>query len=227
MKLYNGDCLEVMKDIPDNSVDLILTDPPYLIKYKTSYRKDKKHKFCHMIENDDNKTLVSAFIKKSYNLLKNNSAFYCFCNSVNIDFFKQEIEKAKFKIRNIIVWVKNNHTAGDLNYSFGRKYEFIILANKGKSKFNGKRETDVWFFDRVVGKNQLHQNQKPIKLIEQCLSKHSKENDVVLDPFMGSGTTGVACKNLDRNFIGIELDKEYFEIAKNRINEHKIQRNMF
>lgn len=139
-----------------------------------------------------------------------------FCNSNKIEFFKSEIEKY-FTIKNIIVWVKNNWTAGDLQAAFGKQYEFIILANKGRKKFNGKRLTDVWFFDRVNGKKQVHQNQKPIRLIEQCITCHSKENDTVLDMFMGSGTTGVACKNLNRNFIGIEKEEKYYKIAKERI----------
>nr|WP_278278069.1 site-specific DNA-methyltransferase [Anaerofustis stercorihominis] len=79
--------------------------------------------------------------------------------------------------------------------------------------------TDVWFYDRVSGKKQLHQNQKPLSLIEQCILKHSDKNEIVLDPFMGSGTTGVACVNTNRRFIGMELDKQYFDIAKERINK--------
>lgn len=128
-------------------------------------------------------------------------------------------KKSGFKIKNIIVWVKNNWTAGDTKAAFGKQYEFIILANKGRKFFNGKRLTDVWFYDRVSGKKQLHQNQKPLSLIEQCILKHSDKNEIVLDPFMGSGTTGVACVNTNRRFIGMELDKQYFDIAKERINK--------
>ena len=148
--------------------------------------------------------------------MKNNTAIYMFCNSNRIDFFKQELEKY-FNVKNIIVWVKNNWTAGDLQAQFGKQYEFIILANKGRKLFNGKRITDVWFFDRVKTVDLLHQNQKPIDLIKQMILKHSNENDVVFDGFMGSGTTGVACINTNRSFIGIELDQKYFEIAKERI----------
>ena len=120
---------------------------------------------------------------------------------------------------NMIIWVKNNWTAGDLKAQFGKQYEIIFLVNKGRCMFNGKRITDVWNFDRVSGAKQLHQNQKPVNLLEQCILKHSKENDVIFDGFMGSGSTGVACKHLNRNFIGIELDNNYFEIAKKRIEE--------
>ena len=216
-KLYKGDCLEIMKDIPDKSIDLIVTDPPYLIKYKTNYRKNKKHEFCSEILNDDNYEMISNYIKECFRLLKDNSAMYIFCNCDKVDYFKQELEKAHFKIKNMIIWVKNNWTAGDLKAQFGKQYEIIFLVNKGRCLFNGKRITDVWNFDRVSGNKQVHQNQKPIDLLEQCILKHSKDNDVIFDGFMGSGSTGIACKRTNRRFIGIELDDNYFEIAKKRI----------
>ena len=222
IKLLQGDCLELMKDVEDKSIDLIVTDPPYLMNYKTNHRKDKSHDFCKPILNDlNNEELVINFLNESYRVLKNDSAMYMFCNSNRIDFFKQEVENTGFKIKNIIVWIKNNWTAGDLKAAFGKQYEFIILANKGRASFNGKRITDVWNFDRVCGKEQVHQNQKPVDLLEQCIVKHSAEGDVILDPFMGSGSTGVACKYTNRSFIGIELDENYFNIAKERINNYE------
>ena len=208
-----------MSKLKDNSIDLIVTDPPYLMDYKTNRRNNKEHRFCKPIIGDNDEGLITRFIKESYRVLKDDSAMYVFCNSNRIDFFKKEIESAGFKIKNIIVWVKNNWTAGDLKASFGKQYEFIILANKGRAFFNGKRLSDVWEFDRVVGKKQLHQNQKPLELIERMILKHSKPGGLVLDPFMGSGTTGVACIKHGRKFIGYELDKRYFEIAEKRIKE--------
>ena len=217
--IYNKDCIKGMSKLKDNSIDLIVTDPPYLMNYKTDYRKNKEHDFCKPIIGDNDEDLIKSFIKESYRVLKSDSAMYVFCNSNKIDFFKKEIETAGFKIKNIIVWVKNNRTAGDLKASFGKQYEFIILANKGRAFFNGKRLSDVWEFDRVVGNNQLHQNQKPLELIERMILKHSVPGGGVLDPFMGSGTTGVACLKHGRKFIGYELDKKYFEIAEVRIKE--------
>ena len=219
IKLYKDDCLEVMKTIANESIDLIITDPPYLIKYKTNYRKNKTHDFCSEILNDDNYALISNYIKECYRILKDNTAMYMFCNCDRVDYFKQELEKTGFKIKNMIIWVKNNWTAGDLKAQFGKQYEILFLVNKGRCLFNGKRITDVWNFDRVSGNKQVHQNQKPLDLLEQCILKHSKENDVVFDGFMGSGSTGIACKHTNRRFIGIELDDKYFEIAKKRIEE--------
>ena len=219
-KIYNEDCLEGMKRIPDGSVDLIVTDPPYLISYKTNYRKNKYHKFTKEIANDNNPIVISKYIEECYRILKNDSAMYMFCNFDKVDFFKQELEKY-FKVKNMIVWVKNNHTAGDLKAQFGKKYELVFLVNKGRALFNGKRLTDVWEFDRVSGNSQLHQNQKPLELIERCITKHSNVGDVVFDGFMGSGTTAIASMKTGRNYIGFELDKGYFDIANERIDKHK------
>ena len=217
-KIYNEDCLEGMKKIPDKSIDLIVTDPPYLVNYKTGRRKDETHRFNKVILNDDNEQLIIDYINECYRILNNNSAMYMFCSSDKVDFFKQQLEN-KFKIKNMIIWIKNNHTAGDLKGAFGRKYEIIFLVVKGVNHFNGKRLTDVWEFDRVSGKKQLHQNQKPLDLIKQCIEKHSDDGDLVFDGFVGSGTTAIACKELNRNYIGFELDKGYYDIAIERISK--------
>ena len=221
IKLYCDDCLNIMKQIENESIDLIVTDPPYLIKYKTNHRKNKDHDFCSEILNDDNEQLIIDYIRECYRILKNNTAMYMFCNCDKVDFFKQELENAGFKIKNMIIWVKNNWTAGDLKAQFGKQYEIIFLVNKGRKCFNGKRITDVWMFDKISGKKQLHQNQKPVDLLKQCILKHSDENDIIFDGFMGSGSTGVACIETGRKFIGVELDKKYFEIAKERIENLK------
>ena len=221
IKLYCDDCLNIMKQIENESIDLIVTDPPYLIKYKTNRRKNKDHDFCSEILNDDNEQLIIDYIRECYRILKNNTAMYMFCNCDKVDFFKQELENAGFKIKNMIIWVKNNWTAGDLKAQFGKQYEIIFLVNKGRKCFNGKRITDIWMFDKISGKKQLHQNQKPVDLLKQCILKHSDENDIIFDGFMGSGSTGVACIETNRKFIGVELDKKYFEIAKERIENLK------
>ena len=217
-KIYNTDCLEFMRSMPDNCVDLVVTDPPYLIDYKSGFRKDKTHDFASTIQNDDNPDLIREYIKECYRIMKQNTAMYMFCSQDKNDFFKKELEKY-FNIKNQIIWVKNNHTAGDLTSQFGKAYEIIFLVNKGEAPFVGKRLTDVWHCDRIVGNRQKHQNQKPINLIKQCLLKHSLDGDIVFDGFMGSGTTAVACKELNRNFIGCEIEAKYCEIAEKRLRK--------
>ena len=179
------DVIEFMGKLPDECIDLIVTDPPYLINYKTNWRKDN-HKFSNVIENDNNPGLIKQYIKECYRILKNDTAIYVFCSFDKVDFFKKEIEKY-FTLKNIIIWRKNNHTAGDLEAQFGKQYEMIILANKGRKTFNGERLTDVWDFKRVSHEKLIHQNQKPIELIKRCIVKHSNVGDIVFDGFMGKG----------------------------------------
>jgi site-specific DNA-methyltransferase (adenine-specific) len=214
--LYCGDCLEILSRFPKESVDLIVTDPPYLISYKTNHRKDKNHDFCKPIKNDDNQELIREFINIAYYMLKMNSAFYSFGSWKTVDFFKAEIEKY-FKLKNIIVWVKNNWSAGDLKAQFGQQYELIFYALKGRRLINGKRLPDVWLFERVSGSKQLHQNEKPIKLLQRIIKVSSNDNELILDPFAGSGSTLVAAHILNRRWIGIEIEEKYCEIAKQRI----------
>ena len=225
-RIYNEDCLEGMKRIPDGSVDLIVTDPPYLMNYKTGRRKDKTHRFNDVILNDNNEQLITDYIKECYRILSDDTAMYLFCSSNKVDFFKRELE-GLFSIKNMIIWVKNNHTAGDLESAFGRKYEIVFLVNKGQRKFNGERLTDIWEFPKVSSDGQLHQNQKPIELIKRCIEKHSNVGDVVFDGFMGSGTTAAAALDTNRNYIGFELDVYYFNVAEKRIRNHTTQTDIF
>ncbi len=153
--------------------------------------------------------------------MKDNTAIYCFCNYKKIDFFKQQIENAGFNLKNIIIWDKQRNGMGDLSTTFGYSYEFIIFASKGQPKIRGKRISDVWQFARVKPKEQLHQNQKPIALLKQAIEKSSDEGATVFDGFMGSGSTGVACVETNRSFIGIELAECHFEMAKQRIENCK------
>jgi len=220
-KLFCGDCLEVMKDIPDGSIDLVLTDPPYLIKYKTNYRKNKNHEFCSPIQNDDNSRLIQKFVRISYQLLKENRAFYCFGSWKTVDYFKREIE-SYFNLKNIIIWVKNNWTAGDLKAQYSQQYEVIFYANKGRLSIKGKRLSDIWYSNRIAGKGQRHQNEKPLKLIEQIIDKSSDKDDLILDPFLGSGTTAAACEKLGRKWIGVEISEPYCEIAKKRLAQQRL-----
>lgn len=174
-------------------VDCVITDPPYLIEYKTRRRQDKDHKFCKAIKNDDNPQLIIDLIPLLYDVMKDNSPLYMFCGSDKVDFFKTEIEKY-FTVKNLIVWDKGNHTAGDLEAQYGKRYEFIIYANKGRAPFNPEmpRYEDIWKFNKVSCKEQIHQNQKPTDLLSRIIRQHTREGDLILDTFGGSCATAVA-----------------------------------
>lgn len=215
-KVYNMDCLKGMGMIPDNSIDLIVTDPPYLMRYKSNYRKG-----CKEIAGDNNPELIRKYIAECYRILKPDKAMYIFCNSNKVDFFKQELEKY-FAIKNMIIWVKNNWSAGDLKAQFGKQYELIFLVNKGRCPFRGKRITDVWYFDRVPYSKQLHQNQKPVELIARCIDKHSDTGDIVFDGFMGAFTTAIVCIEMGRKFIGFEISEKIYAAGDKRLLDYQL-----
>ena len=221
-KLIQGDCLEEMRKLADDGVkvDMICTDPPYLMNYKTGRRKDKTHDFCKPIANDTNFELIKDIMPLLFELLNQGGAIYMFCNANHIDYFKQLIEQ-HFVLKNILIWVKNNWSAGDLKGAYAKQTEFILYAVKGRHILNGARDTDTLYYNRVVGNMQLHQNQKPVDLCKYLINKSSNENDTVLDCFMGSGSTGVACLQTNRNFIGIELEEKYYNIAKKRCSNYQ------
>lgn len=217
--VYLSDCITGMRRMTDESVDLIVSDPPYLINYATGHRQDKAHDFCTPIQNDSNPELIQKYVEECYRILKPNCAFYMFCSAKTQDFFKTAAQNAHFTVKNAIVWVKSEWTMGDLKAQFGQQYEVLLLLNKGRAPFNGKRLGDVWEFPGIRGRKQLHQNQKPVELIQRCIAKHSKEGDVVFDGFMGSGTTAVAAARMNRHFIGFEIEPRYFWIIHNRLCE--------
>jgi len=209
-KVIQGDCLKVMKDIPDNSVDLVLTDPPYGIEYKRHIPYPRYEK----IDNDNNLDWLPLVIKEMYRVLYERGNMYMFCNWQNVDIFKTEISK-HFTIRNMLIWNKGGGGMGDLKTTYGSVYEICFFANKKPSKLNGRRDNDVINLSRSG--NKFHPTEKPISLIGYLIRKSSNESDLILDPFLGSGTTAVAAKQLKRNFIGIEISPEYCKIANERL----------
>ena len=212
MELICADCLEEMKTIPDKSIDMILTDSPYGFGYQSNMKKNKDLPMFY----DRNTSWLNEWLYQANKLLKDDGHLYMFAPVQKIDEFKQKIENF-FIIKNILVWDKKGFGMGDLYGQYAPSYEFIIFAVKEQGrKLNGKRERDILHFDKTKCKN--HPTEKPVDLLKYLIEKSTNEGDVVLDPFMGSGSTGVACKELNRNFIGIELDENYFDIAKERIN---------
>lgn len=217
-KIYNEDCLEGMKRIPDKSVGLIVTDPPYLMNYQSSRRK-KEDRFSKIKNDVDSHDMIAKVIAESYRVLKDDTAIYMFCSWHNIDFFKQEFEKY-FKLKNVIVWNKNNHGSGDLKASYAPKHEFILYGHKGRSLFRDKRIPDVINCPKVPGVKMTHPTEKPVTLLEIFIKHNSDAGEVVLDMFSGTGATAIAALNTGRNFIGFELEEEYHAVATERIVKH-------
>ena len=214
-KLYQGDCLEIMGGIKDKSVDLIVTDPPYLMDYQSNRRK-KEDRFDKIKNDKENYMLIQDYLEECHRIMKDNTAIYCFCSWHNIDFFKNEFEK-HFKLKNILVWNKNNHGTGDLKGSYAPKHEFILFGHKGRTLLREKRIADVIDCPKISSNKLTHPTEKPQDLLEIFIKQSSDVGSIIFDGFMGTGSCGIAAKKLNRNFIGIELDEKYFNIAKNRL----------
>lgn len=218
IQLFNGDCLEVMdKLIADGiKVDAVITDPPYGIDYQSSWRTDRSKRLPKIL--NDKKPFVE-FISKLKDILKPCFSLHIFTRWDIQQKFIDELEKYGFKCKNVLIWDKKIHGMGDLKTAYGSRYESILFSSSKDFRFINKRPTDIIECCRVPAMSLIHPNEKPVSLIETLINQCIDTNGPVLDLFMGSGTTGVACKKLNRNFIGIELDKKYFNIAQRRIED--------
>lgn len=215
-RLIQGDSRNVLKKLSDNSVDCIITDPPYGVEFDTAYRKEKPENIgSFKYDNSQIFLYFPAILFELKRILKSNSAFYSFCRWDVIDHFKPLIERA-FTIKNLLIWVKNNWSMGDLEGAYASQYECCFYSVLGKPQLNGARDTDILTFDRVSNARLLHSAQKPVDLIKFLIEKSTRKGDIILDPFLGSGTTMVACQQLQRSCIGIEIDPRYVEVTKKR-----------
>ena len=205
-KIICGDCLEVMKHIPDKSVDLVLTDPPYGVSYKNSGE-------IYMV--GDTVNLIPYFLPKVYNLLKDDGAIYLFSSTTKL-VDTLPIFNTYFKLHSIIIWDKRIGRIPRQLSHYKLRYEPILYGSKGLHRLNGYVD-DIFQQDIPRGKKRVHPTQKPKEIIEYLIKNSLKKNIVVLDPFLGSGTTSVVCKKLNIKFIGIEISQKYCEIAERRL----------
>lgn len=225
MKLINDNNLNALSEIPDNSIDLILTDPPYNISRKNNF-ESLNRAGIDFGDWDKNADLLT-WIDEVPRIVKKGASIIIFNDWRNLGDIAERMEKNGFVVKDIVRWEKTNPMPRNRDRRYIVDYEFAIWAVEKHDKWTFHRQSDK--YDRseirvpITSKAEKmlgsHPTQKPIKLMEELLLQHSNENDIVLDPFMGSGSTGVACQNLNREFIGIELEETYFKIAENRIRE--------
>lgn len=206
-----GDCIKVLREIQNNSIDLIITDPPY--GDNVAYGFENK-----TIINNENPLINCSALIECYRVLRKNKSLYVFTNWKHYPFLTEFIIRyTKFKIRHLIVWKKNNFGLG---WAFRHQYELILVLEKGKPKYNLKDFSDVQSASHISHNPLTHPHEKPIDLITKMINHSSKENDLILDPFCGSGSICLASKKLNRNFIGIEIEEKYVEMAKRRLILH-------
>lgn len=231
IKLINGNCLDTLKNIPNESIDLIVTDPPYPTTSRGNagnsggmLQKDINKKGKVFTYNNIN---CKEYAPEFYRLLKDGSHCYVMTNHINLIDMLNTFTDVGFHFIKSLIWNKGNKIMGQYYMS---QYEYILFFRKGKGKkINNCGTSDILSIPNKKTKDKdgknIHDTEKPIELMEVLVNNSSQENELVLDPFMGVGSTGIACIKNNRNFIGMELDENYFNIAKNRIEEIKEQLN--
>jgi DNA modification methylase len=226
IQLILGDCLEEMKNMPDKSIDLILTDPPYGISFKSS-----RQTYQRKIENDGFDDWLSLLPKMltEFKRVLTDTGCCCCCGGggktpVTAIFTIEAIKH--FNLIQTLVWRK----FVGLGWRYRPAYENIVILSKDKDNYNfydtsKKCANVIEGINQDIpnakkdGKLQDHPTQKPITLMKKLIEIHSLKEHTVLDPFMGGGSTGIACRELGRKFIGIEIDEAYFKLAEHRINQ--------
>jgi len=202
-RLICGDCRDILPTL--GKVDAVVTDPPYGMNFQSNHRKDAWRK----IENDNDESLLLW----AFGIEVCHSS-YVFCRWDNIPSVPAP--------KSCVIWVKDNHSMGDLNHEHGRQYEIALFYPGDDHDFPGKRPTDIIKCPRT--NNDNHPTEKPVQLMRAFIEW---TRGTVFDPFMGSGTTGVAAVQMGRDFIGIEKDEGHFETACRRIEEAQRSSDLF
>ena len=225
-KLINGNAIEFMKTLGNESVDLIVTDPPYpttkrgISKNTTTgglVRSELGRK-GKIFKHNDIKPI--EYIPEFYRLLKDGSHCYIMTNHVNLQEMINVATECGFKFIKSLIWNKGNKIMGQYYMS---QFEYILFFRKGKGKKINKCGTaDILNVPNKKTKDEngknLHDTEKPVELMKILVENSSQVGELVLDPFVGVGATAIACKELDRQYIGVELDEHYYNIAVNRID---------
>ena len=224
IQVYNTDAIEWLKTLDNDSVDLIVSDPPYRVTqhghsglggiFKTKVGEDKKLNgklFEH------NEVDVNDYAGELYRVLKPDSHCYIMTNDRNLQNFLNVFTNIGFNFCKLLIWDKQNKIT---NQYYMNQVEYILFMYKGRNKqINNCGTSNLLSVNNVKNKTHNHPTEKPVELMEILIKNSTNEGDLVLDPFVGVGATPVACQNLKRNFIGCELDKNYYDTTMERLNE--------
>jgi len=209
IQLYQGDCLEVMRTLPDKCVDMVLCDIPYgeVSQKSAGLRKLDR---CDADRCDiDLPTMIEQFDRLC------GGSMYVFCGTEQISDLVRLLRRCSMTVR-VGAWEKTNPSPMNGTRLWLSGLEFCVFGRKSNATFNAHCKKALWRFPS--GRSKIHPTEKPVTLMEELILASSDSGDMVLDNTMGSGTTGVACMNTGRRFIGIERDEGYFKIAQDRIN---------
>lgn len=224
-KLYCVNCIDYIKTLPDNSIDLIVTDPPYRIT--STGHSDRRTMGGFFMQKkamegkifDNNNISCKEYLPEFYRILKDKTILYLMTNNLNLRDMLNVANDCGFNFVKSLIWEKGKKICG--RYYMGC-YEYILLFRKGGDRpINDCGTPDILKVPIKKQKDKqghnLHDTEKPVELMKILIENSSDKNDVVLDPFMGIGSTIIGCVETGRNFIGCEIDSVYFNIAKDRI----------
>lgn len=231
-KIFNNDCIKIMNKINDNTIDCIITDPPYGVGFKNDIYNDSKEYVFN---------IYKQWLKEMYRIMKEDSHIYIFIPTLEIDKWILSIKDVGFNFKNIITTKCKSYNYQKNNFKFDT--QFIVFATKGKgrcfNKINIQKTSESWLKDKR-NKNQKeysydynslmyeystqlsklkHPNEKSVEFIKKIILLSTSENDIIIDPFMGSGSCIKACIETNRKYIGIELNKEIYENTKKQIGD--------
>lgn len=227
--IFHDDCFDFINKVENNSIHLVLIDPPYAISRNTNFQNgDPKNKDTDRFRIsmdfgkwDENEVQMEELFKLLFPKMKDGATIICFYDLWKIGELKKAMENAGFKQIRFIEWLKTNPVPinSKINYLTNAREAAVIGVKKRKGTFNSEYDKGVYEYPICHDKGRFHPTQKPVELIKELIEKHSNPGDLVMDCFFGSGTTCIACIETERDFIGCELDDEYYEKAKERIEK--------
>jgi site-specific DNA-methyltransferase (adenine-specific) len=216
-ELRVGDALDVLAALPPGSIDLVVTDPPYGMGYRSNKRAQWARFDRIANDTDFDAEWTTAWLRHCHRVLRDDSHIYVFCSDHHLGAFRDGVAAAGFTVKRTLVWFKGGGGIGDLEGDYIHETEFIVFAHKGRRPLDGRRRGNVFQVPKIPPGALLHPTQKPAGVIRPLIQKSSRAGDVVLDPFAGSGTTGVVAVEEGRGYVMIEQDPQYIEVAQRRL----------
>lgn len=232
MIFNNQSCFELLASLENKTIDLVLIDPPYNISRPTNFQSgeetgkdtDRFRVSMDFGEWDKNFTGLEIAIRECFRVLKDGGTMICFYDLWKIETLKSYLEAAGFVQIRFIEWIKTNPVPinSKINYLTNSREVAVLGVKKSKPTFHSEYDNGIYRYPIYQDKGRFHPTQKPLALIADLINKHSNEGEIVLDCFAGSCTTGVAAVLNNRQFIGCELDAEYYEKAVQRLKDYNL-----
>ena len=239
--LYLGDCLEVLQSIPDQSVDMIWTDPPYghsngdgdFLAARAEIMKDGRATTASVIQNDgadDMRRVVDGMLAQAARVLRHDCCCCCCCGGggprPTFAWLAERMDRDGLEFFHSVIWDKRNPGVG---WRYRRQHEMVMVAHRKGGRLSWSGEVDALpnIYAEAKPKDNSHPNVKPAGLIRRFIQAHTRAGDIVLDPFMGSGTTGAVAVGIGRSFVGVEIDEKHFDTACRRIEDAQRVADLF